>query len=121
MNAIAERVAAGAAFLDEHDPDWWRADVPNAIDLTLLWLGSGGRCILGQRCPLEAGIEIDEYGPESPYAVNAGRLSGLPAGSRKVSEWATPLGFEADLDSFEPEYKHLTLEWARTITGRRAA
>lgn len=32
MSTIAERVAAGAAFLDERDPDWWRADVERAIN-----------------------------------------------------------------------------------------
>ncbi|HTJ37080.1 MAG TPA: hypothetical protein VL738_27960, partial [Dactylosporangium sp.] len=49
---IAERVAAGAAFLDEHDPEWWRADVERAIDLDKLNLGHGDACILGQRCPV---------------------------------------------------------------------
>ena len=43
MSAIAERVAAGAAFLDEQDPDWWRN-----LDLQSLDLGSCTRCVLGQ-------------------------------------------------------------------------
>ena len=36
MSTIAERVAAGAAFLDEHDPGWWCADADPAIDLVAL-------------------------------------------------------------------------------------
>src|SRR6266702_6951872 len=58
MTAIAERAAAGAAFLDEHDPGWWEHD--------------GYRCILGQRCPLE----LPDGGP-SRYYLHAGALSGI--------------------------------------------
>jgi hypothetical protein len=43
MSTIAERVAAGAAFLDEHDPGW-----QERIDLDTLYIGSCERCILGQ-------------------------------------------------------------------------
>lgn len=45
MNDIAERVARGAALLDQHKPDWWTKD---NINLTNLDLMSGRCCILGQ-------------------------------------------------------------------------
>ena len=49
MTTIAERVAAGAAFLDEHDPGWWRADVDRAIDLRVFEMAEPEHCVLGQR------------------------------------------------------------------------
>lgn len=119
MSTVAEVVAKGAAFLDEHDPDWWRADVDRAIDLEDLYLGSGRRCILGQRCPMETANA--ERGSDSPYTANAERLSGL--NGRAIADWAPGLGFEADLDSedIEEQYFALTAEWARVIRERRSA
>jgi hypothetical protein len=43
MNTIAERVAAGAAWLDAHEPGW-----VDRIDLGGLDIQSCDRCILGQ-------------------------------------------------------------------------
>jgi hypothetical protein len=43
MSAITERVAAGAAFLDEQWPGWWQRVALDQLDL-----GSCKRCILGQ-------------------------------------------------------------------------
>lgn len=128
--AIAERVAAGAAFLDEHDPQWWRADVERAIDLGTLDLAYGDRCILGQRCPLETlrafiGFEPDEEDDdyEYKYAAYAGKLSGLPAvGTRDALEaWATARGFNRPFGNPPGEYDDLTAEWRRVIAERRAA
>jgi hypothetical protein len=106
---IAECVAAGAAFLDENDPEWWRADVANAIDLDALALESEHLCILGQRCPLELDSGY------SPYAVQAVRLGAKP---NDVWAWAVDLGFALHADDETP---HLTAEWARVIRERRAA
>jgi hypothetical protein len=113
--SISERVAAGAAFLDEHDPEWWRPDVERAIDLEQLELSNGGDCILGQRCPLES---VDWR--TTPYASQAARLSGQTF----YGAWASSRGF--DIDPFGDqdggdEYDDLTAEWRRVITGRRAA
>ena len=33
MTGVVERVAKGAQFLDQVDPDWWRENVERAIDL----------------------------------------------------------------------------------------
>jgi hypothetical protein len=107
---ITERVAAGAAFLDEHDPQWWRPDVERAIDLDRLDLGSGGRCILGQRCPLE--------GP-SPFTRQSEAMSGFSweDDEEALDRWATRYGFDAG----DVQYAELTAEWKRVITGRRSS
>ena len=127
MSTITERVAAGAAYLDEHDPDWWRADVERAIDLATLNLSHGDACVLGQRCPLAVPDGITEY---EAYGYE---LSGTVTW-RMLSEWAAPLGFqiygawrEDGTTEGRPrseemdEYRELTAEWKRVITGRRAA
>lgn len=123
MTTAADRVAAGAAFLDEHDPGWWRADVDRAIDLPRLYLGSACRCILGQLCPVEA--SDGDSGSDSRYAAYAALLSGLDPASSAVKNWASPLGFEADLDDDDmaqgEDYFALTAEWTRVIIERRAA
>jgi hypothetical protein len=114
VNTIPERVAKGAAFLDEHDPDWWRADVERAIDLVELNLSSCRRCVLGQRCPLEIN---DRKDPDiTPYEAFAVELWG--ADDEALTEWANEHGFDGLGAS---EYDRLTHEWTRVITERRAA
>ena len=124
MSTVTERVAAGAAFLDEHDPQWWRADVERAIDLADFDLESTSSCVLGQRCPLELHFNAAEW--MSRYDTFAIKLSGIVAFDRSdLSGWAVPLGFQAgtydDSDDYYDEYDELTAEWKRIITGRRAA
>jgi hypothetical protein len=119
VSTISERVAAGAAFLDEHDPEWWRADVERAIDLETLRLSNPRRCILGQRCPLEF-LTQDTF-DDSPYRAFAKRLSGLDRGYQ-IGAWAAERGFDIDgSDDDEDEFADLTAEWSHVITGRRAA
>jgi hypothetical protein len=106
--AIAERVAAGAAFLNENDPGWWREDVPNAIDLRTLNLGSGCNCVLGQR---EGG------GTVRAFSLRAERL-----GLREHE--AAALGFEAaalggPLAKASAGYRALTQEWRKVIIDLR--
>lgn len=120
MSTIAERVAAGVKFLDEHDPDWWRADIEHPVNLWELSLSNPRRCILGQRCPREK--RGDNF--DSPYVEMARSLSGIPAGSEDLLPWAAALGFEASLTSIGvsvTEYETLTAEWKRVIAERRAA
>lgn len=123
MAAIADRVAAGAAFLDEHDPGWWRADVERAIDLDALNLGLTEHCILGQRCPVDTYFNSHEW--MGRYDALAAALSGIEACDRSdLDDWAIPLGFQAaaeDEDTEDGEFDALTAEWARVITERRAA
>ena len=67
----AARVQLGAAFLDEHDPGWWRLDPPTGepINLDTLALDSDRECVLGQRCPLD----LRDTG-RSPYVSYAYKL-----------------------------------------------
>lgn len=121
MSTITERVAAGAAFLDQHDPEWWRADVERAIDLDRLNLGYSDTCVLGQRCPL--GLRGGNY---SEYQAFAAKLIGAqPYEEPEINAWAAPLGFQAQLGrpigEEMADYRALTAEWKRVITERRAA
>jgi hypothetical protein len=121
IRAIAERVAAGAAFLDEHDPDWWRADVERAIDLNRLDFASGETCVLGQRSPLPKPDRRSE--PYTAYVRYGFVLSGL-TNADELWDWGVPLGITAPLDEHtDPDAVHddLTAEWKRVITERRAA
>lgn len=131
MTTITERVAAGAAFLDEHDREWWRE-----IDLDALRLNDPSACVLGQRCPAERLArflgnrydvlpgEIQHPGDFKFWAL-AYELFGLPDTAAGESEdrlaaWFNAMGFnseEGDLD----EYGALTAEWKRVITERRSA
>lgn len=112
MTTITERVAAGAALLDEHDPEWWRADVDRAIDLDVLDLGSGARCVLGQRCPVE--------GPNR-FTRQSEAMSGLSWQDNEnvLNQWVEWLGFDVGDD--DTQYAGLTAEWARVIRERRSA
>lgn len=118
---VPERVDAGVAFMDEHDPEWWHEDVERAIDLDWFSIIAGDRCILGQRCPLSFA--------EPGFTAYAEFLSGIkdePSGEcGTIWAWAIPLGFTWDNDA--SPYDHfaeldtLTDEWRRVITERRAA
>ena len=122
MSTITERVAAGAAFLDEHDPEWWRENVERAIDLNTLDLDSNRTCVLGQRCPLEVlaahiGAGVHDLGDGDRwrgYIAYSRHLSGL----RNTAGWACDHGFNG-LD--HDEMPILTAEWSRVITERRAS
>jgi hypothetical protein len=123
LSTIAERVALGAAFLDEHDPPWWRE-----IDLETLDLGSGDRCVLGQRCPLEVltawlgSAPEDGEDHEFRYHAYAGMLTGFSRTERDALEdWAIARGFNRPFGDADSEYDDLTAEWARVIRERRAA
>lgn len=99
-STIADRAAAGAAWLDQHEPGW-----VNLIDLGELDLGECESCILGQ---LVGDFED---------AVQRHQLVPLTA---------VALGF--DLDPACPEgdagctcdFPALTTAWRELIAGRRA-
>ena len=123
MTTITERVAAGMAFLDEHDPEWWRPDVPNAIDVDKLLLSSGDLCVLGQRCPLDV-LMASEW--DSNYFAFAVFLSGIPASEEgepedRINDWASALGFQWRRGDPPDGYELLTAHWRTVITGRRSA
>jgi hypothetical protein len=128
MTTIAERIAAGAAFLDEHDPEWWRADVERPIDLGLLDLAEPESCVLGQRCPVSvlatyAGVSPDDedalsYEAFKSYSAYVLHLSGLSVG--QSMDWAAARGFTVGYAD-DHTWPALTAGWTRVITGRRAA
>lgn len=130
MSTVTERVAAGAAFLDERDPDWWKADVERPINLGALDLARGDSCVLGQRCPaaaLAAWLGAPpEFSDDHEFRYNAYAqlLSGLPSAGEatELNEWAAAFGFQALQSSgiyTREDYDALTREWRRVIAARR--
>jgi hypothetical protein len=124
MTTITERVAAGAAFLDEHDPEWWRE-----IDLDALDLSETDRCVLGQRCPLAVlaaylghSVEwLDSTDRSHGYDAYLRHLAGSLSGFERL-EWASAHGFITEDDDDErDDWDSLTAEWKRVITERRSA
>lgn len=100
MTAVAERVAKGAAFLDERTPGWWQR-----IDLSSLDMDDADQCVFGQVCgPYhESAIEIfgNNWGAPAAHGFNA------EGGERTYAEWAFEI---AELDA----------EWRRAIAARTA-
>lgn len=108
---VAAVVAAGVAWLDEHDPTWWREDATpvttlhdsEPIDLDRLDLNDPCGCILGHRW--------GHYG----HAMVDAPLDGLSP---------VDLGFSSGNfipDGWRREYAALTAEWRRVIRERREA
>jgi hypothetical protein len=100
MSTIAERVARGAALLDEREPGWWQR-----IDLSKLDLASTCRCVLGQLW-IDMAIEDDE---EDPYNMALRDLS-LYHGRDE------DLGFDREDGE---QYPPLTAAWRELIEERR--
>jgi hypothetical protein len=122
MTTIDEAVPAGAEFLDIHDPDWWRPDVPNAIDLDTLRLADSRVCVLGQRCPLEtlAGYSVatgHDMRPVDRYWALASAFSGLDGWS--LDAWARQHGFSIAAEPDDGAWDDLTLAWWVLINERR--
>jgi hypothetical protein len=109
---IAERVAAGAALLDEKLPGW-----DKDIDLGFLDLASPCRCILGQ-------LHYDEGRPARSFDAGLSSLGLFPySNAVKLGfnvEPAMPAG-EDDEDPEDAEFAALTEEWRRLILARREA
>ncbi len=100
MSTIAERVARGAALLDEKMPGW-----AEHIDLDVLSLASSCRCVLGQLHPnLEA--------PDDAYLDG---LSHLGVSTTDDSGY----GFDTS-DEDDGVYERLTAAWRELIESRRA-
>jgi hypothetical protein len=125
MATIPERVALGEAFMDEHDPGWWREDADQAINLAELDLESPESCVLGQRCPASAKPSGYRW-PTTRFDAMAATLGSFTSRTQ-VNKWAAPLGFQASViydgdDELDGgEYAALTAEWKRVIGARREA
>lgn len=102
MSTITERVAAGAAFLDEREPGW-----DQRISLDELSIGSSCNCILGQ--------------------LHGNYTGGLMDLNFLYEDWSDiEFGFmwssnRAVLGGVDGEVAALTAEWKRVITERRSA
>ncbi len=118
MNAaIAERVAAGVAWLDDVLPDWWKT---HEIDLDALDMSDGCQCVVGQLYPfdeddIEHDIEDDGLSPFDA-AVNRYWFDLTYPAARERGLLAV-----GDLYERPDEYIELGDEWRRVITERRAA
>jgi hypothetical protein len=102
MSTIAERVARGAALLDEREPGWWQR-----IDLETLDLGAPCHCVLGQ-------LATDLEDPTS-WLVILDRFD-----LTWVDDSDKQLGFNA-LTSSDRSYANLTAAWRELIEARRSA
>lgn len=105
MSTIAERVAAGAAFLDKREPGWDRR-----IDLDRLDLESACACVLGQ-------LHFDKNAPDLSYIY---AIRKLQIQEPRDAEF----GFDVlegaeDFSAEEAEFEELTAEWKRVLTKRR--
>jgi hypothetical protein len=105
MSTIAERVARGAALLDEREPGWWQR-----IDLGRLDIGSTCRCVLGQLWDDAPELWFDEEPDDTnPY-------------KRALNELRLYHGKDEDL-GFDREdgehYPPLTAAWRELIEERR--
>lgn len=101
MSGVAERVAAGAAHLDEQETGWWER-----IDLDRLNLMSPCRCVLGQ---LDTGMQ-----PNEDWDDICRRFGLDDSADEDIS-----LGFCASGDEGVSEWRHLESEWRNLITERR--
>lgn len=93
MSSLAERVAKGAAYLDEHHPGW--SDRIDRIDRTCLDMGHCAKCVLGQLFDGWVGAVKDRW----------------------PDVWLDPeYGFDRFLD--EPSFEPLTAEWLALLETR---
>lgn len=106
MTVAQERVAAGAAWLDEHKPGWERT-----LDLATLDLADGCHCVLGQAFQEECGISVnwehDRWWWSEHYQMyNA--FSFIQ--STQEDGWAIHHGFDVSRHSRYPELQEAWLE-----------
>ncbi|GAA4626729.1 hypothetical protein GCM10023196_036150 [Actinoallomurus vinaceus] len=106
MPSIPERVAKGAALLDEKLPGWH-----DRIDLDQLRLSSPCNCILGQTWDGEV-----EHG-DDPFFLHANRLFGRESGVHV--EAAHGFNSVHSGRAAREEFGELTAEWRRIILARR--
>lgn len=116
----AKAVERGAAWADEHRPEW-----VDDIDLDQLRMCSGRTCILGQ-----IARALDPTGDTGYWDVaHVGRfvdrhgtcITALLGMSRRLTgPEATELGFTVE-DSVVYDYGHLDVAWTALVRDRRAS
>lgn len=112
---ITERVAQGAALLDEKLPGWHER-----IDVGRLDLGDTCDCILGQEFASHPDVDVDnDWSGTSPFDIGVRELFAAPwyasAGQAEAHGFDAigKLGRMAEVDA-------LTAEWRRVILARRS-
>lgn len=142
MSTTAERVARGAAWLDEKYPGWF-----NKIDLSILDLADCTQCVLGQVytgvipdaergqllaqtiASVTAGYpDSEDWAREYREEVESGSMGGFQVLTdfHQLPEEGEWHGFVArfdgrDEDLEKAEYQMLLEEWTRMIVRRRTA
>jgi hypothetical protein len=102
--SITSRVAAGAAYLDAHEPGWL-----DRIDLGELDIGNGSTCMMGQ---LKGHFRNYAYPPELQVASKDKECV------RLGFMWSNKHGLLAGLREVL-EVRRLTKAWRRLILRRR--
>lgn len=98
MSTITERVARGAAWLDNARPNWFRE-----IDLSRLVMTSPCECVIGQL-----------FGDYNDF-IDGDLVEG---GFSTETDWGFRHAFNT---GSERQFQNLETEWRRVISERRAA
>lgn len=107
MSTLAERIARGAALLDEKVPGW-----PDKVDLDKLDLGSCSKCMVGQL----TGTDYEKSGGKT-YSDGIAEL-GLEWGTEDDTNHGFDRGYNEDGSYYS--YPDLTAAWRAYILERRA-
>jgi hypothetical protein len=142
VSTVAERVARGAAWLDEKYPQWF-----TKIDLSILDLGDCTQCVLGQvytgvipaaeqgqvlaqaiRSVTQGWPDAQEWADDYRLQVLSNQMGGyhILTDFHELPEDGQWHGFVATVDSLEVdggrgEYVELLDEWTRMILSKRMA
>ena len=110
-DTYAERVARGAALLDDRRPGWWREDRHRSIDLDELDIDDCTACVLGQlyRTP----------DPSLGYDEGLGQLGITARGEAATCGFIAADGLRSEV--WQVESDRLGAEWSLLIAGRRDA
>ncbi len=102
---LARRVAAGASFLDRHEPGWHRRVDPDTLDAADV-----GRCVLGQ---LFGGFE------QGLAELTACRCDEVAAYHRDPITWTVAHGFDLDVTESRADFLALGRAWRAELARRR--
>lgn len=106
MSDYAERVAAGAVWLDHNVPGW-----AERVTLGGLQMSRGCRCVLGYVFRVDA---------EAADAGDGFTFASEEYGRGNPGDWAERLGFDVPL-GLEHHYPRLQALWKKEIEKRRSA
>jgi hypothetical protein len=99
---VAERVAAGVALLDQHQPGWAAQVNPAALDM---------------RCRLQAACVLCQLAGTDKLASLVDELGG-PIIQPDAHQWAVAHGLEPD-EPDDADYAALTVAWQALLVARR--